>query len=100
MKTRLLFHSDLQNGRKASNTFICASAITFDDRKKATLLHIIDPEAQEIFETLSPVNESYESALNALDQHFSVLKNIPFERSVSINANNDMENHLNSMSHA
>ena len=68
--------------KKNFEYFLGASAITSDARKKATLLHLIGPEAQEICETLSPVNESYKSALNALDQHFSVQKNVPFERSV------------------
>ena len=68
--------------KKNFEYFLGALAITSDARKKATLLHLIGPEAREIFETLSPVNESYESALNALNQHLSVQKNIPFERSV------------------
>ena len=62
--------------------FLDASAITSDAKKKATLLHLIGPEVQEIFDTLTPASESYESTLNALDQHISVQKNIPFERNV------------------
>ena len=68
--------------KKSFEYFLGASAITSDARKKATLLHLIGPEVQEIFDTLTPASESYESTLNALDQHFSVQKNIPFERSV------------------
>ena len=59
--------------RRLGNYFRC---------QKETLLHLIGPEVQEIFDTLTPASESYESTLNALDQHFSVQKNIPFERSV------------------
>ena len=68
--------------KKSFEYFLGASAITSDARKKATLLHLIGHEVQEISDTLTPASESYDSTLNALDQHFSVQKNIPFERSV------------------
>ena len=68
--------------KKAFQYFLGASGITNDARKKAVLLHMIGLEGQEIFETLSPTGDSYEHALEALGDHFSVRKNIPFERSV------------------
>ena len=43
---------------------------------------MIGPETQEIFETLIPEDDTYEKALKALDEQFSVKKNVPFERSV------------------
>ena len=68
--------------KKAFQYFLGASGITNDARKKAILSHMIGLEGQEIFETLSPTGDSYEHALEALSDHFSVRKNIPFERSV------------------
>ena len=43
--------------------FLGASGITSDARKKATLLYFAGPEVQEIFETLRPTDDGYESVL-------------------------------------
>ena len=40
------------------------------------------PETQEAFETLTPADNMYDKALEVLNTHFAVIKNIPFERSV------------------
>lgn len=66
---------------KSFQYFLGASGITDDARKKATLLHLIGLESQEIFDTLNPADDTYQSALQAFIDHFSVQKNIPFERS-------------------
>ena len=42
-------------------------------------LHLVGPETQDIFQTLTPADQSYDSALAALDTHFEVQKNVPFE---------------------
>ena len=43
---------------------------------------MVGPETQEVFERLVPEDDTYEKALKAPDEHFSVKKNVPFERSV------------------
>ena len=46
------------------------------------LLHIAGPDTQDVFETLTDTGTEYQHALIKLDAHFSIKKNIPFERSV------------------
>ena len=46
------------------------------------LLHIADPDTQNVFETLTDTGTEHQHALNKLDAHFSIKKNVPFERSV------------------
>ena len=53
-----------------------------DTRKKAMFPHMAGPETQEVFDTLTPVDNRYDKALEVLNTHFAVKKNIPFERSV------------------
>ena len=67
---------------KSFEYFLSASGIRNDARQNAMLLHMVGPETREVFETLVPEDETYEKALEALDEHFSVKKNVPFERSV------------------
>ena len=46
---------------------------------------MIGQETQDIYDTLTVAsrdNETYKSSLEALDQHFCIKKNIPFERSI------------------
>ena len=75
---------------KSFNYFITASGINNDERKHALLLHMVGPATQEIYETLG-VNDQNENkldtALAALNNHFKAKKNVPFERSVFRNAN-------------
>ena len=40
------------------------------------------PETQEVFDTITPADNMYDKALEVLNTHFSVKKNIPVERSV------------------
>ena len=61
--------------------FVIASGITDDGRQRALLLHLIGPDTQEIFETLTDQGNTYGESMQALDTHFSVQKNIPFETS-------------------
>ena len=68
--------------KKSFQYFLDASGITNDKRKKAMLLHMAGPETQEVFDTLIPANDTYDKALEALTSHFSVKKNVPFERNV------------------
>ena len=69
--------------KKSFGYFITASGITDDGRKRALLLHLVGEETQEIFETFPAAEqgESYDEALNTLNNHFKVKKNVPFERS-------------------
>ncbi|XP_057305378.1 uncharacterized protein K02A2.6-like [Hydractinia symbiolongicarpus] len=60
--------------------YILASGVRDDERKRAILLHMIGPNCQEIFETFSDPGTTFEEALHKFDEHFSVKKNIPFER--------------------
>ncbi|XP_057310486.1 uncharacterized protein K02A2.6-like [Hydractinia symbiolongicarpus] len=60
--------------------YILASGVRDDERKRAILLHMIGPKCQEIFETFSDPGTTFEEALHKFDEHFSVKKNIPFER--------------------
>ena len=46
------------------------------------LLHMAGPETQEVFETHTPVDDTYDKALEVLNTHFAVKKNILFERNV------------------
>jgi hypothetical protein len=62
--------------------FINASAITDDNRKKPSLLHLMGSSSQEVFETLPNKGDTYDEAVKALDEYFSVKKNIPYERSI------------------
>ena len=60
--------------------FVDASCIN-DNRKKALLLHLAGTNIQDVFETLTPTNATYRAALEALNTHFAVTKNVPYERS-------------------
>ena len=75
--------------KKAFEYFVIASGITDDNRKTALLLHLGGAEIQEIFETLTVAENTYEHALTALNDHFKVKKNIPFERSKFLQANQE-----------
>ena len=67
---------------KSFQYFLDGSGITSDTRKKAMLLHMAGLETPEFFETLTPVDDTYDKALEVLNTHFAVKKNIPFERNV------------------
>ena len=74
---------------KGFQYFITASGITEDARKHALLLHMVGPTTQEIYETLhvdEQDDQKFNSALTALNNHFKMKKNVPFERSVFRNA--------------
>ena len=60
-----------------------ASRMNNNSRKKALLLHLAGTETQDIyiFKTLTPTSATYEASLEALNTHFPVSKNIPYERS-------------------
>ena len=60
--------------------FLLASNITADAQKKANLLYLMGEETYEIFETLTKTDDTYASAKAALTTHFSISKNVPFER--------------------
>ena len=66
---------------KSFNYFVDASGITNDNRKKALLLHLAGTDTQEIFDTLTPTEDTFIAALQALNTHFAVTKNVPYERS-------------------
>ena len=68
--------------KQSFNYFILASGVTNNARQKAMLLHLAGPATQDIFHTLTPADNTYEAALNTLDTHFAIRKNVPFERSI------------------
>jgi len=74
--------SKWEKWKKSFTFFVKAAAINDDVRKRSLLLHLMRPASQEIFETLQDQSESFAEAIAALDAHFSVKKNVPYERSV------------------
>ena len=51
-----------------------------DARRKAVLLHSLGPEAQNIFYTLTPRDDTYEAAIEALTARFKTAVNVSAER--------------------
>ena len=68
--------------KRSFEYFILASGIENDDRKRALLLHLLGTATQEIFETLPDKGTSFKEAIDTLDKHFIVKKNVPYERSI------------------
>ena len=68
--------------KKRFEYFLKASGITTDCRKQELLLPIAGPNTQDVFKTLTDTGTEYQHALNKLDEHFFIKKNVPFERSV------------------
>ena len=87
-----------QRWKTSFDYFIVASGINDAPRKKALLLHLLGPECQDIFQTLTITQEEnqneFDAAINALNGHFSVQKNVPFERSVFHRAVQDAEENI------
>ena len=52
-------------------------------------MHLEGDEVQDIFETLGEVGTTYEQAITKLNSHFDIKKNIPFERCVFHEANQE-----------
>lgn len=44
------------------------------------LLHLAGTDTQDLFKTLTPLNATFEAALEALNMHFAVTKNVPYEQ--------------------
>ena len=69
--------------KKQCQYFILASGVNDDARQNALLLHMVGQETQDIYDTLNVEEREgtlYKTLLEALDQHFCIKKNIPFER--------------------
>ena len=49
---------------------------------KKEFVRITGPDTQGVFKTLTDTGTEYQHALNKLDAHFSIKKNVPFGRSV------------------
>ena len=64
---------------KSFEYFRVASNVTDKKQQQALLLHLVGPEAQEVFETLTETGDDYDTALAKLDAYFKPEKNIPFE---------------------
>ena len=71
-----------QKWKKSFIYFLNATGIHNDNQKRATLLHLVGEEVQDIFETLGEVGTTYEEAIAKLDKHFDIKRNIPYERCV------------------
>ena len=64
------------------NYFIEATGMTNDSQKRATLLHLLGEETQDIFHTFLDTGNTYAEAITELDAHFIPKKNTPYERSI------------------
>ena len=62
--------------------FLNATGIHNDNQKRATLLHLVGDEVQDIFETLGEVGTTYDEAIAILDKHFNSKRIIPYDRCV------------------
>jgi len=62
--------------------FIIASVIRDNVRQKGIMLHLLGPETERIFDTLTPEDDTYEKAMQILNEHLKQKKNVPFEISV------------------
>ena len=71
-----------QKWKKSFIYFLNATGIHNDNQKRATLLHLVGEEVQDIFETLGEVGTTYDEAITKLDSHFDIKRNIPYERCV------------------
>ena len=67
--------------RKSFEYFLIASGITDGTRKRALLLHSTGAATQTFYDTLEDAETTFESTIQAFEDHFSVKKNVPFERS-------------------
>ena len=59
---------------------VLAAAVSDDKQKRALLLHCAGPDVQDIFGTLSETGLTYDVALAKLNQHFTLLVNVPYTR--------------------
>ena len=57
-------------------SFIAASAVTYDTQKRALLLYCAGPNAQDIFGTLSNTDSEYAIALSKLNIYFTPIVNV------------------------
>ena len=62
--------------------FLNATGIHNDNQKRVILLHLVGEEVRDIFETLGEVGTTYDEAVAKLDKHFDIKRNIPYERCV------------------
>ena len=71
-----------QKWKKSLIYFLNATGIHNDNQKRVTLLHLVGEEVQDTFEMLREVGTSYDKAIAKLDKHSDIKRNIPFERCV------------------
>ena len=61
-----------QKRKKSSFYFLNATGFSNENQKKATLLHLVGEEVQDIFETLGEVGPTYDEVRAKLDKHFDI----------------------------
>ena len=66
--------------RKRFEYYIGASGVTEKAQKKNVVLHMIGPQCQDIYETLTDDGDDCKSVLDVLGAYFEPQRNIPFER--------------------
>lgn len=66
--------------KKQFEYYIVASGITQAAQKRALLLHVAGPRLQDIFETLSETGNSYEQAIEKLDEYLLPKMNVTHAR--------------------
>ena len=71
-----------QKWKKSFLYFLNATGIHNDNQKRATRLHLVGEEVQDIFETLGEVGTTYDEAIAKLDNYFDIKRNFPYERCV------------------
>lgn len=76
--------------KKQLEYYIIACGVTDIAQKRALFLHLIGPECQEIFSTFTDTGDDFEGALEKFDAYFMPKKNIPFERHLFRQANQNV----------
>ena len=59
-------------------------------REQHRFIFLMLEEGQEIFEAVAGDDSTYDVAMQKLDQHFIVQKNVPYERSISLQAQQEL----------
>jgi len=67
---------------RAFETFTVASAIADDAQKKAILLHVVGPQACDIYYTLAKTDDKFDDVVKTLTDYFKPLKQLDYHKFV------------------
>ena len=73
-----------------------ATGIHNDDQERATLLHLVGKEVQDISETLGEVGRTCDEAIAKLEKHFDIKRIIPYESCVFQDAEQEVGESIDS----